>query len=221
MAGSVGDKILAGVGGQPVFYHSLKAFSASGVVSHYTVVYRDDAQKAVLQKIAGDASLGSLLIDWVQGGAERQDSVSRALEAQQPDCGFVYIHDCARPLVSVRALHALRDAVRHDSAAVLAHPVKDTIKRVPVGQDLRKAKLEDLDRSRLWAMETPQAFAFPLIAEAYRMVAQKRLCVTDDTAVAALLGKPVTIVPNPDPNPKITTPADLELVALLIAGSAK
>jgi 2-C-methyl-D-erythritol 4-phosphate cytidylyltransferase len=182
-----------------------------------THLFRDDVQREKLEA-ACRGETGGLPLDWVRGGEERQDSVARALGAQPEDCRFVFIHDCARPLVSARALAALGRAVHRDRAAVLAHPVKDTVKRVPLGLDLRRTRLEDLDRGRLWAMETPQAFAFDLVSRAYAEVARIGAHVTDDTAALALLEEPVTIVPNPDPNPKITAPEDLLLVESLLGG---
>ncbi len=215
MGPSVPDKVLAAVGGRPVICHSLRSLVESGVAGRFTVVYRDEEQRGKLESACRGIT-GGLPVDWVRGGEQRQDSVTRALAAQPPECRWVFIHDCARPLICIPAIQALDKAVRRDLAAALAHPVSDTIKRVPVGQDLRRARLEDLDRSRLWAMETPQAFSFPLIAKAYACAKRENVRVTDDAAAAALLDQPVTLVPNPEPNPKITGPGDLDLVEWLL-----
>jgi 2-C-methyl-D-erythritol 4-phosphate cytidylyltransferase len=106
--------------------------------------------------------------------------------------------------------------VLRDHAAVLAHPVTDTIKRIPTAEQLTQTELEDLDRSRLWAMETPQAFALPDILKAYQHVHDFGLRITDDTAAAATIGLNTTIVPNHAPNLKITTPEDLSYAAWLL-----
>ena len=103
-----------------------------------------------------------------------------------------------------------------DRAAVLAHPVADTIKRIPTAGQLIQIPLEDLDRSRLWAMETPQAFALPDILKAYQHVHDSGLRVTDDSAAAATIGLHTTLVPNHAANLKITTPADLSYAAWLL-----
>lgn len=209
MQGSVADKILAPLNGLPVFARSIQAFLDSGTVDRFTVVYRDQAQRAALQSALEQIDLQGKPVDWAIGGAERQDSVYNALTAQPADCACVYIHDCARPLVSIDSLQALQAAVLRDQAAVLAHPVSDTIKRVATTGQLQRAPLEDLDRDRLWAMETPQAFAYPQILKAYTHVRSSGLSITDDTAAAATIGLHATLVPNNTPNPKITTPSDL------------
>ena len=215
MDGAVEDKILAPLNGQPVINHSVRTFANSGFIDRFTIVYRDVEQSSALAYPL--RQFNALPIDWVMGGSKRQDSVRHGLLAQTRDCRRVYIHDCARPLVSEKALRLLHEAVDRDGAAVLARPVSDTVKRLPAGGALRHTVPEDLDRSRLWAMETPQGFSLPDILAAYERVREEGLSVTDDTAALALLGKTVTLVPNPDPNPKLTTPADFRYLEFLLA----
>jgi len=217
MQGTVADKLLAPLNGIPLIAHSLQTFVRSKVIDRYTLAYRDEAQRAALMAALEAVDLNGAPLDWVIGGDERQDSVLNALDAQPEDCAYVFIHDCARPLVSVEALQDLHLTVIRDKAAVLAHPVTDTIKRIPDAGQLSKTELEDLDRSRLWAMETPQAFALPVIRKAYAYVRDDALRITDDTAALAAIGSPVTLVPNSSPNPKITTPADLDYAEWLLS----
>jgi 2-C-methyl-D-erythritol 4-phosphate cytidylyltransferase len=169
MQGTVDDKILAPVGGKPAFAHCAGAFLESGVVDFYVVVYRDGPQSVQLSAYAPTPAL------FVRGGQERQDSVARALEALPDDIDYVFIHDCARPLVRAEQLVALHKIVRREHAVVLAHSVTDTIKK-----HHESGHLKTLDRSRLWAMETPQVFARELIVRAYRRVAKKGIRITDD-----------------------------------------
>src|ERR1700722_5711686 len=169
MAGSVPDKILAPLAGRPVFAHSAAAFAASGVADFYVVVYRDRSQMTALSAFAPPPSV------LVRGGRERQDSVAAALAALPDDIGYVFIHDCARPLIRPEQLVALHKIVRRRQAVVLAHRVTDTIKKLRRG-----GRLRTLDRSRLWAMETPQVFSRKLIERAYGRVAQRKLIVTAD-----------------------------------------
>jgi 2-C-methyl-D-erythritol 4-phosphate cytidylyltransferase len=163
-----------------------------------------------------DIDLQNTPIDWTLGGAERQDSVYNALHIQPPSCTHVLIHDSARPLVSIKSIRALHRAAIRDRAAVLAHPVVDTIKRIADAKQLNQTELEDLERSRLWAMETPQAFALPEILKAYKHVRINNLHITDDTAAAASIGLKTTLVPNDTPNIKMTTPEDLSYAAWLL-----
>ncbi len=216
MQGTVTDKTLAPLNGLPVLCHSIRAFLASGCIDRFTIVCRDAAQKAELEDALRQIDLQGTPLDWALGGDERQDSVYNALRIQPEFCTHVFIHDSARPLVSTDSIQALHTAVLRDHAAVLAHPVTDTIKRIPTAEQLTQTELEDLDRSRLWAMETPQAFALPDILKAYQHVHDFGLRITDDTAAAATIGLNTTIVPNHAPNLKITTPEDLNYAAWLL-----
>ena len=171
MNGAVPDKVLALLAGRPVFAHSAAAFMQSAIADLYVVVYRDQRQ---MMELSAYAPTPSVL---VRGGRERQDSVRHALAALPGDIEHVFIHDCARPLIRPEQLVTLHKIVRREQAVVLAHRVTDTIK-----EHRADARLRTLDRSRLWAMETPQVFARDLIVEAYAKVAKKKLRITDDAA---------------------------------------
>jgi len=206
MAGSVPDKVLAPLAGRPVFAHSAAAFAASGVADFYIVVYRDRSQMTALSAFAPTPSL------LVKGGRERQDSVAAALAALPGDIDYVFIHDCARPLIQPEQLVALHKLVRRKQAVVLAHRVTDTIK-----EERTRGRLRNVDRSRLWAMETPQVFSKALIKRAYARVAARRQHVTDDAAAVELLGRPVYVLENLLPNLKLTSPSDLGHLEFLLA----
>jgi len=206
MQGVVSDKIFAPLAGKPVFAHSAAAFAASGVADFYVVVYRERGQMTTLSAFAPTPSI------LVRGGRERQDSVIAALGALPADIDTVFIHDCARPLIRPEQLVALHKIVRRERAVVLAHRVVDTIKEHSQG-----GRLRTLDRSRLWASETPQVFARDLIQRAYDRVAALGKRVTDDAAAVEGLGRPVALLENPHPNPKLTAPADLAYLEFLLA----
>ncbi len=216
MQGQVEDKILAPINGQPALVYSLKAFDRSCVINSYLIVYRDEIQKKAIEAIIAAHDFGHLEIQVVLGGAERQLSVMKALNAIDENCDYAFIHDCARPCITTEAIKDVYSAVQEDQAASLAHPVVDTIKRTEAANELRKLSLEDLDRSRVWAMETPQAFAFKNILKAYQNVIKKKLTITDDTAALATIGLKTTLVPNKRPNPKLTTPSDLSYIEHLL-----
>ncbi len=216
MEGRVEDKILAPINGQPALVYSLKAFDRSCVINSYLIVYRDEVQKKAIEAIIAAHGFGHLEIQVVLGGAERQLSVMKALNAIDENCDYVFIHDCARPCITTEAIKDVYSAVQEDQAASLAHPVVDTIKRTEAADELRKLSLEDLDRSRVWAMETPQAFAFKNILKAYQNVIKKKLTITDDTAALATIDLKTTLVPNKHPNPKLTTPTDLTYIEHLL-----
>ena len=219
MQGQVDDKVLTCLNGQPAFLYSLQAFVESGVIDEYTVVYRNEAQRSEIEAIIQQYGLQQLKINGVPGGKERQDSVIHALNVVSDKTDYVFIHDCARPCVTSQAIQSLHETVVQDKAACLAHPVVDTIKRIPQADEIQNVELEDLDRNRLWAMETPQAFHFSSILKAYQNVIKKKLSITDDTAAAATIGLKTTLVPNTRPNPKLTTPTDLAYIEFLILNS--
>jgi 2-C-methyl-D-erythritol 4-phosphate cytidylyltransferase len=209
MLGAVADKILAPLADRPVFAHSVAAFLASGVADYYIIVVRDQAQSIALSAYAPTPA------QFIVGGKERQDSVQNALAALPADIAYVFIHDCARPLVQPEQLAALHKIVRKENAVVLAHRVTDSIKK-----HSDSGLLKTLDRSRLWAMETPQVFARDLIVEAYAKVAKKKLRITDDASAVELLQHPVALLENAHSNPKLTTPADLAYAEFLLASAS-
>lgn len=208
MQGTVTDKVLASLAGRPVFAHSAAAFMQSAVADLYVVVYRDQRQ---MMELSAYSPTPSVL---VHGGRERQHSVMNALSALPADIEHVFIHDCARPLVRPEQLVALHKIVRREHAVVLAHRVHDTIK-----EHRGNARLRTLDRSRLWAMETPQVFSRELIVRAYERVANRGLHITDDAQAVEQLGHPIALLENSHPNPKLTTPADLAYLEFLLMPS--
>lgn len=151
----------------------------------------------------------------VPGGERRQDSVLNALEALADDPPeLVAIHDGARPLVTPDLIRrCVRSAIENGSG-VAALPVTDTLKRAgPEG-----IVEGTVDRSSLWAMQTPQVFHFQTLLAAQRKARQEGLEVTDDAALLEHLGQSVQLVRGEETNLKVTTPADLRLVAQVLAG---
>jgi 2-C-methyl-D-erythritol 4-phosphate cytidylyltransferase len=210
MQGEVTDKVLAPLAGRPVFAYSAAAFMQSAIADLYVVVFRDQRQMMELSAYAPTTSV------LVHGGRERQDSVRNALAALPEDIEYVFIHDCARPLIRAEQLVALHKIVRREQAVVLAHRVTDTIKE---HRDV--ARLRTLNRSRLWATETPQAFSRDLIVRAYDRVAARGVHITDDAQAVERLGHPIALLENKHPNLKLTTPADLAYLEFLVTMSER
>ncbi len=222
MRGRVKDKVLAPLFGMPVILHAFKAFLRSGAVAEIVFVCRDDAQ---MSKIKSELrrhfpkSSGKLSVSYAYGGKERADSVINGLEALSDRRGLAFIHDGARPMPGVENIVKLGEIARRDGAAVLASRVVDTVKRLlKQSPSLSKCELEDLDRSRLWAMQTPQVFRAGAILRAYKTARRSKLTPTDDVAAASLAGIAVSILENESSNPKITVPEDLAYVEFLKKG---
>jgi 2-C-methyl-D-erythritol 4-phosphate cytidylyltransferase len=150
----------------------------------------------------------------VVGGAERSHSVRAALAAARPDDSVV-VHDAARPLVSAALVSACLDALADADAAIAAAPVTDTIKQCADGRVERT-----LDRSRLWAVQTPQAFRRDALARALALPDAVVGAATDDAALVESLGGTVRVVEAPRENLKVTTPLDLRVAELLLSERA-
>jgi 2-C-methyl-D-erythritol 4-phosphate cytidylyltransferase len=153
----------------------------------------------------------------VPGGEQRSLSVRNALQAASGDP--VLVHDAARPLVTVELAQACLDALdaRDLDAAIAAAPVTDTIKEAD--GDLRVRRT--LDRSRLWAIQTPQAFRREALERALAQSDAVVAGATDDAALVEALGGTVGIVEAPRENLKVTTPLDLALAERLLTDSRR
>jgi 2-C-methyl-D-erythritol 4-phosphate cytidylyltransferase len=155
----------------------------------------------------------------VDGGAVRSDSVRRALAAAGPG-DPVLVHDAARALVTAELAEAVIAALAADGdaeAAIAATPVKDTVKRV--GES--GAVSETLDRSSLWAVQTPQVFRRAALERALDVSEEVLAEATDDAWLIERTGGRVRVVAASDENLKITTPLDLEVAELLLARRAR
>jgi 2-C-methyl-D-erythritol 4-phosphate cytidylyltransferase len=204
------DKLFLKVAGRPVVAHTWQRFEDAKCIGEIILVVRNGRQKKFKELAAKFRFKKPFSI--VTGGAERQDSVWNGLEALSPVSEVVAIHDAARPCVSGELIAATIEAARKTGAAGAAQPVTDTIKESPDGKLIRRT----LDRSKLWAVQTPQAFRVAVIREAISAARSKKLNLTDDTAACELIGQPVRLVRGAQPNPKVTTPGDLPLVEMLL-----
>ncbi|WP_241421479.1 2-C-methyl-D-erythritol 4-phosphate cytidylyltransferase [Candidatus Contubernalis alkaliaceticus] len=148
----------------------------------------------------------------IPGGKERQETVNKALKTLAPQTEVVLIHDGARPFITQELLKESVDTARSYGACVVAVPVKDTIKRT----DEEGFVVDTPARSLLWAAQTPQAFLFPLICEAYGKALEEGFLGTDDASLVERLGHRVRIVQGRYENIKITTPQDLMLAEALL-----
>jgi 2-C-methyl-D-erythritol 4-phosphate cytidylyltransferase len=148
----------------------------------------------------------------VAGGAERQDSMRAGLAALAPDVELVAVHDAARPLVRAADVARVIAAARRRGAALLAVPVRDTLKRVSDG-----CVTETLPRAACWAAQTPQVFRIELLREALAKAEAEGFRGTDDAQLVERLGVPVEVVEGDPRNLKITWPEDVELAEALLA----
>jgi len=204
------DKLFLPVAGAPVVAHTWERFDEADCIDEIVLVVREGLQKDFADLAA------SLELEkpyrFAVGGKERQDSVWNGLHALSPQTTIVAVQDGARPCTPADLIEATIDAARQTGAAVAARRVSDTIKQSDDGQVIAR----HLDRSRLWAVQTPQTFRVEVLRRALAAVREKGLSVTDDTAACELIGQPVRLVECTRPNPKVTVPADLPYLELLL-----
>ncbi|MFQ3594160.1 MAG: 2-C-methyl-D-erythritol 4-phosphate cytidylyltransferase [Gemmataceae bacterium] len=202
-------KVFASLDGRPVWMRSAEAFVHRDEVVQTLVVFAPEDEESVRTKFSAHLSL--LGIELVLGGKERFDSVGNAL-ARVRDADFVAIHDAARPCVSTAAIDQVFALAQKTGAALLAMPVRDTLKRT----DLAGKVLETVPREQLWQAQTPQVFRTDWLREAHARRERLGTAITDDAQLVEALGHAVYVVPSDADNLKITTLSDLALAAAIL-----
>ncbi len=204
------DKQLLRLGGIPVILHSLRAFESFSSTSSIVLVMSEDNFAAGINVV--EESGLSKIVDVVVGGERRQDSVKIGLDVLASHVNeipeFVAVHDGARPFVDHELIERGMSTARAIGAGIAAVPVKDTIKVAP-----HKIITDTLDRSELWAIQTPQIFRYDVLNTAHDVV---RDDVTDDASMVESSGGIVATFSGSDENIKITTPKDLHLASLIL-----
>lgn len=203
------NKLLLDLDSKPLIIHTLSVFQqderCDGIVIAANPMEITEMQSLFSRfKITKVARI-------VPGGSERQDSVYEGLKVCGKE-GTVLIHDGARPFVTRKIISRLVAQAEDTGAAIPAVPVKDTIKKVN-GRDV----VETLERSSLWAVQTPQAFRLSLVKTAHEKAKAQGILGTDDAALVEWLGFGVTVVESNYDNIKITTPDDLVAARAILA----
>jgi len=191
------------VDGKPMLLKTAEVFQTSGCIDEIIIVTSSvllEEMREMLQKEGIRAALTC-------GGKQRQDSVYAGLKILPQDTDYVIIHDAARPYVTHELIREVIQAAFEESAAVCAVPVKDTIRM----KNFKQADSVTLDRTALYAVQTPQAFEKELILSAYEKAYEDGFYGTDDAVLVEKIGKPVAIIPGAYENIKITTKEDLQV----------
>lgn len=209
------DKLAAELAGIPVLARTLLAFQNTPAIAALVVVARDDSHDWV-NSLAQEHSIAKLFAV-VTGGKERQDSVLfglRALREAFHDLKWAAVHDGARPLISPESIAQCFGEAQEFGSGCLATPVTDTLKRA----DANRKVVETVDRTSLWAMQTPQIFPLQQLIQAYETVINAGRIATDEAAAMEFAGHPVHLVANSKNNAKITYKDDLQLAELWLRG---
>lgn len=195
------NKLLLELNGVPVFIHSLKVFEEDDQCNGITLAIhpQDEAEFTLL---VNKYQLKKVL-DYVPGGKERQDSIYNALKTVKTN-DIILVHDAARPFILKEHIHQLVAKAQETGAAIIGVPAKDTMKTVR-----QSVVSETIERSSLWAVQTPQAFHISILLKAYEQAKKDGFVGTDDSSLVERIAQPVAMVEGDYDNIKLTTPEDL------------
>jgi 2-C-methyl-D-erythritol 4-phosphate cytidylyltransferase len=208
MAGAQPKQFLA-LNGIPILIHSLRAFASVAQVTGIYVAVRKPEMERVEAQIAEYGLSGRVRV--VEGGDNRQESVSHALAAlpARPE-DIVLVHDAVRPLIDAATIERTIEAVDLHGAAIVGLPAVDTIKQVE-----RTAHgalvVSTIPREFVVLAQTPQGFRYGMLKRAYAEAMADGFVGTDESSVVERAGQSVAVVPGSQVNLKITKPGDLEL----------
>lgn len=204
------DKLAELLDGIPVILRTLAAVEAVPEIREIVVVTREDRVEEYRRLLGQCSRLRAV----VPGGSTRQESVRNGVRALSPDCMLAAIHDGARPLVTPEVFARCIEAARNCGAATAAVPVKDTIKLA----DEAGRVLDTPDRSRLWAVQTPQIFDRERYLRAAEEAERRGLTCTDDCQLFEAMGWEVQLVMGDYRNLKLTTPEDFLAAGAYLEG---
>ena len=200
-------KPFAPLDGRAVWLHSAERFVNRSDVCQVIVIIAQEDREEFDRRFAANAMI--LGLEVCVGGKERIDSVANGLAKVKEQADFVAVHDAARPCVAEKWIDQVFAAAEKSGAAILATPITESLKRAGKASTIA----ETVDRTSLWAAQTPQVFRRELLIEAYT---KRKGSVTDDAQLVEQLGKPVTIVHGSPLNVKITTKEDLRLAEQIL-----
>lgn len=197
--------------GKPILAYSLLLFEHS-FIDEIILVVRKGEEEYCRKEYVENYHLKKVTAI-TAGGSERYLSVYQGIQKIQKT-DYIWIHDGARPLITIELLENLKKTVEKENAAVLGVHVKDTIKQTDEDNRITTT----IPRQNLWNIQTPQVFSADLIKEAYqKLIKQERNDITDDSMVVEqMTSHPVTIVEGSYQNIKITTPEDMQIGELYI-----
>jgi 2-C-methyl-D-erythritol 4-phosphate cytidylyltransferase len=190
----------------------LASFKKVPGLAYAIIVTRKPYMEKAIQAIYRQRLAGIV----TKGGEQREDSVRRGLMVVPPGVQYVLIHDAARPLATPGLIRRVLESVKRHGAVIPVVPVKDTLKLVS-----KEKVVKTLDRSRIWAVQTPQGFKLQELKRAFLKVGSKASHLTDDAAVAEAAGLKVQVVEGDPHNFKVTTPEDLRHAKELIRRGRK
>jgi len=201
------------LGDKPMLAHTLLTFQRSPEIDEIIPILSEEDMETCLRDVI-EAFHITKVRTLVVGGRERQDSVANGIRKLEKDASVVLVHDGVRPFVTQEMIRACVDAARKGECVAVGVPLKDTIKEV----DGRGIVRRTLERSALWAIQTPQAFPVKVLRKAYDEADRNKVTGTDDATLVERAGGEVRVIPGSYENIKITTPEDLILAEEILKG---
>lgn len=204
------DKAFLSLGTKPVVLYSLFAFEKCRDIDEVILVVRKDRIDAARQSVRmfGCNKVKKI----VAGGTLRQQSVMNGMSEISKESEIVVVHDGARPCVTADLISETITSAKQYGSGIAAVKITDTVKSVDKGMIIS----ETVDRTKLWLVQTPQAFKVSLLQKALTFIEKKKIKVTDEASAVELVSKGVRLVAANSSNIKITTPDDLTLAAALM-----
>lgn len=203
-------KPYATLDGRPVVIRTLEHFINRPDVVQTILAAAPEDMEEVKRKFG--ANLSFMGVKLVEGGAERHETVAKALEQVKDEAGFVAVHDAVRPCVTEAMIDAVFAQATKSGAAILAAPVRATLKRVGTANSIEGT----VSREGLWEAQTPQVFRKDWLIEAYANRQEEGETITDDAQLVERLGKIVSAVESDLSNLKITSQEDLRLAEVIL-----
>lgn len=213
MGASINKQYLQ-LNGLPIVARTINLFEKSDLIDAIYLV-TPEHEIPYCRKHVVEACGFNKIVAIVPGGKERQNSVMNGLNAMRAECAdddIILIHDGVRPLVTETQLQQSIETARNYDGALVAVPVKDTIKTVMDGM-VTGTPL----RETLWQAQTPQSFRFSTIYHAHKSAENAGFIGTDDASLVEREGGVIRIIPGSYTNIKITTPEDLILAEAFMA----
>ena len=215
MGGSVPKQFLS-IGGEPLIVQSLRILQAAPVIDQIIIAVPSADIEYCENEIVAQYRF-TKVAKVVAGGAERQDSVRYALAQVPSDTDIVLIHDAVRPFLTQRMIDEVVAAARKEGAAIVALPMRDTVKHVRMDGMIERT----VDRAPLWLAQTPQAFRRDWIETAHRKGHTEGVCATDDAFLVEWLGYSVSVVEGSGENIKVTRPEDMVIGEAILSARMK
>jgi 2-C-methyl-D-erythritol 4-phosphate cytidylyltransferase len=197
--------------GMPLILFTLRRLAACSAITEFFISTRADDIVSLQDKVA-KSELGRPA-RVVHGGDTRQQSVANALAQVDPTTEIVLVHDAVRPFVTTEQIDRVIAEARKRGAAILGIPAIDTVKEVKRGSLPEDIALitNTIPRERIVMAQTPQAFTYALLRDAFRAAQNDGVAASDEAVLVERFGHEVFVVLGSDRNLKITRPADMEL----------